>query len=206
MSCRQATKLSRKFLTKVPKAENRLWESLSSELQNSNLQMTKMVVKSAFVFTSDISKLYTRRNNSLISFTMIDNNGRMVSDLNLGTRSFSVEHVMRMFISLDHTLQSTCIISENCNILELKKKRIVHPSYACMFMTDLMGSSLAKNQSKAAYMHICSNNAVALTSKLVVWAVNLFFLSFLRLMFPLDKHTLEYPVIKNTQWIKENIT
>ena len=41
-------------------------------------------------------------------------------------------------------------------------------------------------------MHTCSNSykAVALTSELVAWNTSLVFLSQLRLMFPLDIHTL----------------
>lgn len=54
-------------------------------------------------------------------------------------------------------------------------------------------------------MQTCSNSfkAVVLTSELVVWAVSLVFLSLLRLMFPLDKHTLGHPVRKKKDQLKK---
>lgn len=57
-------------------------------------------------------------------------------------------------------------------------------------------------------MQTCSNSfrAVVLTSELVVWAVSLVFLSLLRLMFPLDKHTLGHPVRKKKRPIEERNT
>lgn len=86
--------------------------------------MTKMVVKSAFVFSSDISKLYTKRNNSLISFTMTDNNGRMVGDLNLGKRSFSVEHVMRMLYHSITQYRVHVLLVKTVTYLSSKRKEL----------------------------------------------------------------------------------